>query len=288
VVIAIFALLVALLLPAVQQTRETARQTTCRDHVHNLGIALHNYHSSFDCFPPASTSDVEQGGWIGNPQARHIHSWCSLLLPQIEESPLYRSIDYNVSSMSPVNLPVASTVIPLLRCPSYVGPEFSTGPSYTRFSARYALRNYAAVAGTAVGQIYGQNTGLLAPDGAMYPLSRTRSRDITDGLSHTLLLAETREEQMAVWIDGGVSYVVARPYDPGNSPTYGLDRIALNYRPYFDYPDPRSEYGPSSQHAGGGFHLLGDAAVRFVSDTLDDELYAALATRSGHEAGGRF
>ena len=288
VVITVFALLVALLLPAVQQTRESARQTTCRDHLHNVGIALQNYHGTFDCFPPASTSDVEQGGWIANPSTRHIHSWSSLLLPMIEESPLYRSINYNVSAMDPQNLNVASTIIPLYRCPTYAGPEYSTGPSYTRFSSRYALKNYSAMAGTDVGHVYGQNTGLLEPDGVMFPLSRIRSRDVTDGLSNTLLIAETREQEMAVWIDGGVSYVVARPYDDGNPPTYALNRHSLNYRPYFDYDDPRSEWGPSSMHLGGAFHLLGDAGVRFLSENIGDAVYAALATRSGSETIGRY
>lgn len=288
VVISIFALLVALLLPAVQQTREAARATTCRDHLHNVGVALQNYHSTFDLFPPASTSDVEQGGFITNPETRHIHSWCSLLLPQIEESPLYRSINYNVSALDAANLAVASTVIPLYRCPSFVGPDYSAAPSYTRFSPRYAIRNYAAMAGSDIGHVYGQNTGLLEPDGIMHPLSNNKSRDVTDGLSNTLLVAESREVNMSVWIDGGVSYVTARPYDDGNPPTYALNRSALNYRPYFDYANPRSDYGPSSQHRGGAFHLLGDAAVRFLTDNLDDDVYAALSTRAGNEVAKGF
>ena len=283
VVMAVLAVLVALLLPAIQQTREAARQTTCRDHLHNIGVALHNYESGFKLFPPASTSDVEQGGWIGNPQGRHIHSWASLLLPQIEQSPLYRSIDYNVSSMDPINLPVASTVIPLYRCPTFTGRDHSAAPSYTRFAPNYAIRNYAAMAGTDVGHVYGQNTGLLDPDGAIYPLSNTRMADIIDGTSGTILVAETREQEMSVWIDGGVSYVVARPYDSGNPPTYAFDRSAINYQPYFEYPDPHSEFGPSSQHPGGAFHLFGDAAVRFTSENIDHNVYAALSTRAGGE-----
>jgi prepilin-type N-terminal cleavage/methylation domain-containing protein len=283
VVIAILGILAALLLPAVQQVRESARQTTCRDNLHQLGVALANYHASFDLFPPGSTSDVEQGGWIADPLTRHIHSWSSLILPQIEQAPLYRSIDHHVSSMHPRNLPVASTVIPVFRCPSYAGAEFSSSPHYTRFSPRYAITNYAAMGASDVGHIYGQNSGLFEPDGTIYPLSSTKSRDVADGLSNTVLLVETREEKMMVWIDGGTASMVARPYDDGNAPTYALNRHALNFRPYFEYIDPRSDYGPSSMHAGGGFHLFGDAAVRFVSDTVDDEVYVAFATRAGSE-----
>lgn len=284
--IAIISLLVALLLPAVQQVRESARQTGCLDNLHNLGVALHNYHGTHGRFPPGSTCDVEQGGWIADPLTRHIHSWSSLILPFIEQSNLYGTIDHNVSSMHPNNLPVASTVVPLYRCPSYAGPDFSYDEHYTRFSDRYAITNYAAMGATDVGHIYGQNTGLFEPDGIIYPLSSTREADVTDGLSNTFLLVETREEKMMVWIDGGTASLVARPYDDGNPPTYARNRHSLNYRPYFEYEDPYSEWGPSSQHPGGAMHLFGDGVSRFVSETIDDDVYVALVTRAGGEAVG--
>jgi prepilin-type N-terminal cleavage/methylation domain-containing protein len=286
VVMAIIGLLVALLLPAVQQVREAARQTQCLDHLHNIGLALHSYHGSHQLFPPGSTNDVEQGGWIADPTTRHLHSWSSLILPFIEQAPLYKTIDHNVSSMHPNNLPVASFVVPLYRCPSYTGEEYSTDAHYTRFSDRYAITNYAAMGGTDVGHIYGQSTGLFEPDGTIYPLSKTREADVTDGLSNTLLLVETREEKMMVWIDGGTASLVARPYDDGNAPTYARNRHSLNYRPYFDYVDPYAEWGPSSQHAGGAMHLFGDGRARFLSETIDDDVYVAVTTRAGGESVG--
>lgn len=283
VVIAVIAILVALVLPAVQQARESARRTQCRNNLHQLGVALHNYHSGHGLFPPSSTSDVEQGGWIPQPETRHIHSWASLILPYIDQAPLYNTIDYNVSSLSLVNRPTAGALIPVYRCPTYSGRAYSASPVYTRFSDKYAIRNYAAMGSTTVGNIYGQNSRLFAPDGVIYPLSSTAERDIDDGMSNTLLMVESREQDMMVWIDGGVGAVVARPYDEGNPPTYASDRIALNVHPYFAYTDPRSEYGPSSMHAGGAFHLLCDGSVRFISDTVDDRVYVALTTRAGGE-----
>jgi prepilin-type N-terminal cleavage/methylation domain-containing protein len=288
VVIAILAILVAILLPAVQQARESARQTHCRDNLHNIALALHNYHGTHGRFPPGSTNDVEQGGWIADPLTRHIHSWSSLILPQIEQTTLYRSIDHDVSSMHPNNLPVASVVLPIFRCPSYVGPDYSNDSHYTRFSSQYAITNYAAMGGSDVGHIYGQNTGLYEPDGTIYPLSSTREADVTDGLSNTLLIVETREEKMMVWIDGGTASLVARPYDDGNGPTYSRNVHSLNYRPYFEYTDPFAEWGPSSMHTGGAFHLLGDGVVRFASQSVDDDVYVALSTRAGGEPGGTY
>ncbi|MCH7686006.1 MAG: DUF1559 domain-containing protein [Planctomycetes bacterium] len=283
VVIAIIAILIALLLPAVQQAREAARRTQCRNNLKQIGLALHNYLDQFRVFPPSNTNDVEQGGWIGNPLNRHIHSWASLILPQIDSAPLYNSINYSVSSLHPNNLPVASQVIPIYKCPSYSGPTYSTDRNYTRFAPNYAIQNYVAMGASDVGHIYGQNTGLFEPDGVIYPLSSTRAAEITDGMSNTMLIVETREEKNAVWIEGGTAAVVARRYDASNPPTYAGTEISLNYQPYFDYSNPKSEYGPSSMHPGGVFHLIGDGSVRFISENISASIYVGLATRAGGE-----
>lgn len=283
VTIGIVAALVALLLPAVQQARESARQTTCRNNLRQIGIALHNYHSTLGVFPPSNTNDCEQGGWLGNPLNRHIHSWASLLLPHLDKRNLYETIDYDVSSMHPNNQEAASQVISTYRCPTYSGPDYSDDPTYTRFSDRYAIQNYAAMGATDVGHIYGQNSGLLVPNGIMFPLSRTTIEDVTDGLSHTFHIVETREQKMMVWIDGGTAALVARRYDAANSPTYGGPEIALNYTPYFDYSEPRAEWGPSSEHSEGAFHLYADGSVHFVSNNIAASIYVAAATIAGNE-----
>lgn len=281
--IAIIGVLVAILLPAVQQAREAARMSSCRNNLKQIGLALHNYHDTHRVFPPSNTNDVEQGGWISDPQSRHIHSWSSMILPQLEKTNLHNLIDYNLSSMHTNNLPAARTIIPEYRCPSYSGVDYSTGDAYTRFSNEYAIQNYLAMGSSTVGHIYGQNTGLFEPDGSIYPLSSTGSEDITDGLSNTILIVESREQESSVWIDGGVAAVVARPYDVGNSPTYARPEISLNYTPYFDYSTPYSEYGPSSQHSGGAFHLYADGSVHFISENISSDVYVAATTRAGGE-----
>jgi prepilin-type N-terminal cleavage/methylation domain-containing protein len=72
--IAIVGILAALLLPAVQVARESARRLSCSNNVKQIGLAIHSYYDAHTVFPPSSTSDVEQGGWIIRPQRRHIHS----------------------------------------------------------------------------------------------------------------------------------------------------------------------------------------------------------------------
>ena len=136
---------------------------------------------------------------------------------------------------------------------------------------------------TSAGVIYGANTGLFAPEGIMFPQSSTRIDDITDGTSDTILLAETREENYSVWVDGGVMSVVATRYDEANSPTYAAAGIALNRQPYFDYDTPYVKWGPSSMHSQGAFHLFADGGVRWVSDNIDQRTYLALVTKAGKE-----
>src|SRR5262245_51071775 len=111
VVIAIIGMLVALLLPAIQASRESARRAHCLSKLRQLGVALHSYADTHHRLPPASTSPVDVGVWnyATNPKV-HIHSWVSLILPFLEEENLQRgSIDYNVSSLEVANRKAAVT-----------------------------------------------------------------------------------------------------------------------------------------------------------------------------------
>jgi prepilin-type N-terminal cleavage/methylation domain-containing protein len=289
-VIAIIAVLIALLLPAVQQARAAARGVQCRNNLRQMGLALHNYESSFGLLPPSSTSYVERGVWDDRPWRYHLHSWASLILPMIEQGNLQGQIDYKRSALDPANLPAAEQVVSIYRCPSYSGPDFCQDPLYVQYSPRYALRNYAAMGATDIGKIYQQ------ADGVMYPESKTRMRDITDGTSQTILVAETRDVGAPAWIDGSTAAVTARRFDPSNPPSYAGPELPLNFTPYYEVErDPSgnkmyqaidSLYGPSSLHAGGVFHLLGDGSVRFLTDTMDADVYEAMASRAGGEVLG--
>ena len=278
VVIAIIAILIALLLPAVQQARESARRTGCRNNLHQIGLALHNYETQHKVFPPSTTSQIDFGVWSANPTDYHLHSWTSMLLPHLEESPLYDRLNFNVSAVHPQNYPAAAALVSVYRCPSFSGPVFSADPLYTQLSPTFALRNYAAMGSVDVGGLW------LRPDGAIFPRSNTRMTDIRDGTSHTILITESREEKAAAWIDGGTAAVVARRYDDNNPPSYAGPETSLNYKPYFRYTGAiNSDYGPSSQHSGGAMHLLADGSVKFISNTVNGDVYDSMVTIAGKE-----
>ena len=122
VVIAIIAVLVALLLPAVQQAREAARRTQCKNNLKQIGLAMHNYHDQMNCFPP---------GWIsvdpatGQPSALNGGSgagWGMLLLPQMDQAPLYNQLNLNRRIADPVNALLIKTSISAFMCPSDPAP----------------------------------------------------------------------------------------------------------------------------------------------------------------------
>jgi prepilin-type N-terminal cleavage/methylation domain-containing protein len=295
VVIAIIAVLIALLLPAVQQAREAARRTQCKNNMKQLGLALHNYESSFTVFPPSCTSGLNSGAWLyvdGVPvtASTHLHSFASLILPYIDGANVYNNINYNLSALDPVNRPMASTQLPFYLCPSYTGSLNAKDALYVTEIGydKFAVRNYAAMGGRSAFSLSGQPG--TAPEGIMYPISKTGFKDINDGSSNTILLVETREEGVAPWIDGSFAAMCARWLNL-MSPTLEGTSVSINYTVYFQsifLGVPTQTWGPSSMHEGGAHHLLGDGSVRFISENLDVKVYDALATRNTGEVVGEF
>lgn len=279
VVIAVIAILLALLLPAVQMAREAARKSQCSNNLKQIGLALQNYELLNHVYPPSTTSQIDFGVWTPNPTQYHLHSWASFLLPQLDQGPLYNQINFNVSSVAPPNLKVAESKILAYRCPSFSGSDFSQSPLYTAISPRLAIRNYAAMGATSVGNLWQR------PDGVIYPRGSTRVDDIADGTSNTLLVAETREPNASVWIDGGTAAVVALRYVESNAPSYAGNETSINYQPYFvaNGQGIDSKYGPSSMHSGGAIHLFADGSVRLVSQQINVSVYVSLSTRDGKE-----
>ncbi|MEX2114157.1 MAG: DUF1559 domain-containing protein [Pirellulales bacterium] len=290
VVIGIIGLLIGLLLPAVQASREAARRAQCANHLKQLGLAMLNYADVHTLLPPASTSPVDVGVWnIASDPSAHLHSWAGLLLPYLEEGSLHATIDFKVSSLAPENRVAAATIVPVYRCPSFVGTDYSQGPKYLELSDRLAIRNYVALGATDVGTLWGPDAlGERNPNGTIYYQSATRLRDVTDGLSHTLLISETREQEVAVWLDGTGAAAVARPFSADNVPSYAVaDASTLNYEPYYEWGDAIDSvdcrFASSSMHPGVVGHLAGDGSAHFLSDTIEPKVYDALVTRAGGE-----
>ena len=232
-----------------------------------IGLAIENYQGVKKVYPPSSSHDVTSH-WSSLVQ----HSWASFVLPFLEQANLFDTVDYTERLDHPANLPAASTIVSVYRCPSYSGAEYSL-----QNEVEFAIGNYVALGATDVGHIWGSR---LEPDGVIFPKSEIRPAEITDGLSHTVFIAESREEKNRVWMDGLTASITALRYDSGNPPTYAGPEISLNYSPY--YPG-RNDYGPSSMHPRGAFHLFGDGSVHFIVDGISVANYLALCTREGEE-----
>ncbi|MBX3440043.1 MAG: DUF1559 domain-containing protein [Planctomycetaceae bacterium] len=225
VVIAIIAILIALVLPAVQQAREAARRTQCRNHLKQLGLALHNYHDVYDTFPPGIVSRVDNDAinW-GSPDGDLLSSeagcwaWGTLVLPYLEQSNLYNVLNpgpLNLEQVAatPAGLQALQTPLPFFRCPSDTAPvlnnfdntlsgnEMVTLAAPNNFYSRFitdgtnklaiATSNYIIVAGpgdSTTPAIHGGQYG--PPLGIAWQNSRCKIRDITDGTSNTLAIGE--------------------------------------------------------------------------------------------------
>lgn len=188
VVIAIIAILIALLLPAVQQAREAARRTQCKNNMKQLGLALHNYHDTHGRFPPTQIMVHYSAPNNQSPLPRN-HTWVSLILPYLEQSGLYSSINFSAPMFNPATTTfqtlsggetIVSRVIPGLQCPS--DPGFGGGISKHGLSHM----NYAGN--------MGWDWHYRGPDAISGPFQNgsegTRLTDIKDGTSNTIALGE--------------------------------------------------------------------------------------------------
>ena len=286
VVIAIIAVLVALLLPAVQQAREAARRVSCKSNLKQIGLALHNYHEQFNTLPP---------GWIGGNR----WGWTAMILPQIDQLPMYNFLSSSIGKntagaaaqgwsavMPTLVMPSAlQTAMPILRCPTDSSSPLLQFPLANGYSLAtnpapnttgFSRSNYAGVVGSAANPGVIPTTGNGYGTGAFSQNSNRSFRDFTDGLSNTFLVGERRSPaiQPAYFTGGdtiwagvgdevsiqGVAFVVG-DCSFGN----GIDFHAMTAPSQASYV-PYS--GFSSSHAGGAQFLMGDGAVRFISDSI--------------------
>ena len=273
VVIAIIALLVGLLLPAVQKVREAAARAKCQNNLHQIGLALHSYESTAGRFPPGYRDprpDAQPGpGW----------GWAVFLLPHLEQSALAAKIDPDrtvFGNGADTTTPTPETLTPLsvFRCPS------DPGPPTNDYYDGHATASYRGIGWSRPQTTQGPKglmiTNVDAPNGVLYRNSRTRVADVTDGLSGTLFVAEASlvgERWGGIWAG-------ANRKDP-----YGLwvggSFWAIDEGPFrLNGPD---KWAFSSRHPGGVGVLLGDGSARFMRDAADPRIAADMSSRAGGE-----
>jgi prepilin-type N-terminal cleavage/methylation domain-containing protein/prepilin-type processing-associated H-X9-DG protein len=319
VVIAIIAVLIALLLPAVQSAREAARRIQCTSGMKQIGLAIHNYHSSFDSLPPAGSVDVmgnSQGSGLV-PQTASIHMRLTNYLEQraVYDAYNFALADVTAGSAVPANTTVMSTNIPGYLCPSDGNPGSAQNIA-VGFDKQVACINYAVNGGTNRQSNGGSTNGVAWWLGGNRSYgSRVTLATITDGTSNTAAFSE--------WIKGrdgqnslGLNLVYGIPQYNNGGPQNDYSLCVAATTPLWDFkgeywtlqdtgrggpyyhvmpPDQPacaasagfgnvdSFIGPSSFHPGGANVLLMDGSVRFVKATLALATWNALGTRSGGE-----
>ncbi|QDU61139.1 Type II secretion system protein G precursor [Planctomycetes bacterium Pan216] len=308
VVIAIIGVLVALLLPAVQSAREAARRAQCQNHLKQLGIAIHNYHDNHGQFPLT----VHVGPpftWGTSPN--HKGSWLVRLLPYVDQTQIYDSVDFDADTVQDSELPsgrkVHELVVNTFICPSDDHPGYwqdGFALDSTSNGQRRALSNYSASMGSQANSPCGTHNnyfgnGPVVRADTMNPQSvsgvfshvawAARLNDIEDGTTQTIALGEIRPRCAAHTRDGWMDI---------NS-LYTGTGIAINFNTCEGAPGTGSgcnqhqgQWGASqgfkSIHQGGCHFLLCDGTVKFIGETIDMVTYQRLGDRRDGEIVGTY
>jgi prepilin-type N-terminal cleavage/methylation domain-containing protein len=292
VVIAIIAILVALLLPAVQQVREAARKSQCQNHLSQIAVALANYDMSFETLPPGvvnltgpiATVPMEPlAGLFGGPgdvepldptapvapaagaaPLEYHMGWIVQILPQLDERNAFRKVDFNASVYAASNAPVRAYEISTIVCPSDSG----SGTDDT------AESSYAANQNSTEAPIAADNDGLFFLNSYM-PFE-----DIADGCSHTLLVGEKiLDENQLGWMSG----TRATLRNAGEKINARRSSRRSRTAPGAPPRAPDEVGGFTSFHPGGAQFARADGAVTFLSENIDATLFARLANRHDGE-----
>ena len=237
--------LVALLLPAVQQAREAARRTQSRNNLKQIGLAMHNHHDVYNEFPRGTIDN-------DNLKPDDRLSWVVSLLPYIDQNNLYQQIDRKAGWKNDDNAEVAKFTIPSFQNPSHARPSDNPGSM-----------DYVGIAGVGPKAAELPNDD---PKAGIYGYNRaTKIRDITDGTSNTMAVADASKPN-ASFMKGGKATI-----------------RGFSQQPYINGPD-----GIGGPHAGGIQVLFADGSVRFISENIDPGVLEALATKAGGEVIGEF
>ena len=309
VVIAIIGILVALLLPAIQAAREAARRTQCTNNLKQLGLGFHNYESSYKGFPPRRWADVNQG-YTG---------WGTFILPFIEEQAIYDRYNFKYDFYDPVNKDVVETKLPVFLCPTVnhenpivitqAASNTSTNTSKSTYSVNgwidYLVPNGITVPTNGFGAsftTFPDSTNMhealqdsaysTSPTNALYYCACRNPRklkDITDGLSKTLLVNETagwpqhyleknldtvpaavgNRGSWAGWQSFAYWTTSADGTQTASSNSTGGDLISCGI-------NCENLHQIYSFHPGGAMILFCDGSVRFVSEQLSGLAFAEI------------
>ena len=294
VVIAIIAILIGLLLPAVQKVREAAARMKCSNNLKQLGLALHNYHDTTGVLPPGQPQGYYYGNWYGDPTVRDFDRscWIGFILPQVEQEAMGRQYQAFLTAPSASHTCFASFAtahLSTLLCPSDSNsPKLGTVPG----NSQGTHTNYIVCHGSTYATPGGSNGSNL--DGVFYARSRTKLTDITDGTSNTVMVSELlvspdvgggHDIRGRVWnsIHAGSSFSTRAPPNStvGDNPQGYCQ--AIPGAPCGTQSVANAFVLARSRHAGGVNAAMGDGSVRFATNAITPTAWLGMGTRAGGE-----
>ena len=275
VVIAIIAVLIGLLLPAVQKVRGAANRMRCSNNLKQLGLALHNYHEACGTFPPGQVR-APYDRWNVN------HGWAVFILPHVEQQPLYDAYHWDRALAAPANQGVVARPLTIFCCPS--APEqgrYDTAHGlFPSYGGKGACGDYAPTWYVDPALTTGDSQGVLAPN------CMTKLTDITDGTSNTILLTEDagRPRQWRAGRPGDDQTIEGGPWAGfWTGITLQGSTFDGTSRPGPCAVNCSNDHEVYSFHPGGANAVFADGSVRFLPEGMNNRVLAALITRAGGE-----
>jgi prepilin-type N-terminal cleavage/methylation domain-containing protein/prepilin-type processing-associated H-X9-DG protein len=301
VVIAIIAILIGLLVPAVQKVRDAAARTQCFNNLKQIGLALHNYHDTHKKFPPGH---IELKDAKGNFQ--YYTGMFIEILPYIEQGPLYKQyLDFPVPNQDRSNQAFCTTAVPVYTCPSdlraglilapeTIAPDGGGQPTPPLLYMASSYRGMSGIGDTKTVWTYAGFWNEVQTAQKAHPAGRgafhgdgysglqaERMASFTDGTSNTIVVGErhtkTHFTRGPFWADTFNLYSLGAswPFSQSMIPDYDQCAAMINSN--------YCKYGWGSLHAGGIPFLWGDGSVRMVRDGIDMNVFMALSTVAGDE-----
>jgi prepilin-type N-terminal cleavage/methylation domain-containing protein/prepilin-type processing-associated H-X9-DG protein len=295
VVIAIISVLIGLLLPAVQSAREAARRMQCVNNLKQIGLALHNYQSSYGVFPPGYSSLWKKdGGDAGFAQddIGHGWGWASMILPYMEQNNVFNAINFGLTMTFQAN-----DTAQLIRFNSYLCPSDSMKELIPVRDEENANTVYTVASGNYVGMFGTGEIGAApgAGNGMFFRNSRLTFADLRDGSSQILMVGERSHNLSYVtWTGRAIGgWLFKTSSFEGGTDQFAADpeeSFTMILGPAGTEDGPRTPNHPKahvedywSYHPGGVNFLFGDGSIHYIKNGITPAVWQSLATRAGGE-----
>ncbi|SIO64983.1 prepilin-type N-terminal cleavage/methylation domain-containing protein/prepilin-type processing-associated H-X9-DG domain-containing protein [Singulisphaera sp. GP187] len=295
VVIAIIAVLIGLLLPAVQSAREAARRSQCVNNLKQIGLAIHNYQSALGAFPPGYASNWRRDSGDEGTAEDDIGQgwgWGSMILPHLEQTAVYNAINFSLTMTYQDNVTAQSIRFNSYLCPSDFTKQLIPVRDETNQQTVYTVAsgNYVGMYGIGeIGAAPGRGTGMF------YRNSRLTFADMTDGSSQTIMVGERSHNLSYVtWTGRAIGGWLHKTSSfEGGTDQFAVDpeeSFTMILGPVGTENGPRTPNHPMahvedywSRHPGGVNFVFGDGSVKFIKNAITPVVFQGLATRGGGE-----